>query len=88
MTSNTQYPLNLGIPVMIATGRGFVEPRGQGVRFEYPNAGNLEEFLLEKRARLSPEDLPRDLPVFRPTADFPHRHRYLLTCIGVLWRVF
>jgi len=64
-----KHPLNLGISVMVATGRGFVEPCGDGVRVRYPEGGALEAFLLRERDSLSPDDLPADLPVAVPKSD-------------------
>ncbi len=82
-----KHPLNLGISVMVATGRGFVEPCGDGVRVRYPEGGALEAFLLRERDSLSPDDLPADLPVAVPKSDWILRHRYLFVSVGLLWRM-
>ncbi|HNY85148.1 MAG TPA: hypothetical protein PKN23_01530 [Candidatus Hydrogenedentes bacterium] len=80
--------LNLGISAMIATGRGFVQPVGNGIVNEYPSAPRLQQFLRNEIPSLSPGDIPADLGTYSPRGDWEYRHRYLYTLVGVLWRVF
>jgi len=80
---------NLACAAMIATGRGFVVPsEGDSAAAQYPGAPELSRFLRQESTRLSPEQIPEDLPTCIPFIDWEYRHRYLLYTVGLLWRVF
>jgi len=73
------YQERMGPAVMLACGRGFVNPAVNA-------CPPLQEFLARKTPRFSPADLPSDIPTHPPTA-FQVRHRYLYTAIGLAWRL-
>ena len=73
------YQGRLGPAVMLACGRGFVNP-------DVSRCPSLEAFLNLEADRLSPGDIPEDLPVSKPTA-FQAAHRYLYTAVALCWIV-
>ena len=80
---------NLVTSVMIATGRGFVEPlEGDDAQARYPEAPELTRFLRRETMHLSPNQIPGDFRTHQPSGNWAYRHRYLFCTIGVLWRVF
>lgn len=73
-------PSVFGTAVMVATGRGFVEP-------VWSEAPALESFLKQERTTLRPGDIPADLPVREPL-EWGYRHRYLFYAVSSVWHVF
>lgn len=87
LPTTTGYPLE--IPVMIATGRGFVDPAGMDdVAVRVPNAPELGRFLREEIPRLGPGDIPADLRTMKPSYYWVYYHSYMYYTIGWLWRLF
>lgn len=84
-----EFSPNLVTAVMIATGRGFVEPfDGDGAQALYPDAPVLSQFLRREIQHIAPEDIPSTLQTCAPRVNWEYRHRYLLYTVGMLWRIF
>jgi hypothetical protein len=84
---SVDYPMH--IPVMLATGRGFVEPVGMDTgAVTVPNAPELGRFLRQEIPQLHPGDIPADFPTRTPTYSWVFFHRYMYQTVGFLWRVF
>jgi hypothetical protein len=72
------YQAEFGPAVMVAAGRGFVNPMA-------PPGSALSEFLQLQRPALSPGDVA-DVGL-RPLRQFQYGTRYLILAVGYIWRV-
>lgn len=73
------YQERLGPAVMLACGRGFVDP-------DLSQCPPLRDFLEQKTDRFSPDALPADLRTSEPTS-YQAAHRYLYGAVAWTWRV-
>jgi len=73
-------PSLFGPSVMVAVGRGFVMP-------EAAQVPALDRFLRQETDSLSPGDLPDEMPL-GILRGWDRCHRYLLTFVGLVWRLF
>jgi hypothetical protein len=73
------YQDQFGPAVMVAAGRGFVS-------LDLKSAPAVAEFLLLRRSKLDPTDIPADVRTSRPN-QFHHATRYLLLTVGYWWRI-
>lgn len=76
--SLTLPPFHFGPCVMVALGKGLVEP----VPSEIPA---LERFLKQEKEALSPEELPAELTLKPPYLWYRH-NRFLCYTVGLTWR--
>ncbi len=72
-------PSHFGASVMLASGRGFVNPIGGA-------AAELDAFLAQQRNSFDPSTLPKNIQVIDDDP-FAACHRYLFSAIGLVWRL-